>query len=500
MRSSKFVLWLALLFFAVLLPAQPTHAAGPYSENFNDGQADGWTSPHTWLVTPENFYGNTGESELLTDVVAVYNGTTWSTDYTLRAKAFSTHGNAGDSTKWGNRVGLVFNYQSPGNYHRVLLNMLGEVRLEKVTNGVPGTAVLGSASDIDDERWYDIEIVVKNSQVSVKVHNQQAITNATVTGLALGKIGVISQYNLALFDDISVTPIANAIFRTGFDGTTIGAPDDCSQGTCLQSISGTDPNTQFTWPVNLWDLQGVLQGISANDQSNAGNFTNYIRNQIQTVAGPTGSQTAVLYQSIRAGQSGHAWFPQDPHYIFRSGESTVQQHPLYIRYWVKLGTASSLGSWRTLLQWKTNGDFRLNIGTATYGRGVKAACANDNGDTYWQVYADNEANGSATPVTYWEDCEKALPVPHGQWFKLEFFSDRGTPGGTNGRVWAAINGQQIINVQGLKMWGDLGSGINRLMAPQLYTGELVSTSGEVIEQWVDNFEIWDNFPSDASPH
>jgi hypothetical protein len=504
MYSSKGVLLLALLFIAMLLPARPIQAAGPYSENFTDGVANGWTSPHTWIVSSSsahgNVYGNTSESELEQDAVAVYNDNTWSSDYTLRAKAFSTYGNAGDTTKWGNRVGLVFNYQSPGNYHRVLVNMLGEVRLEKVTNGTPGTAVLGSVLNIDDEIWFDIEIVVRGSQVSVKVHNQQAITNAPVTGLTVAKIGVISQYNLALFDDISVTPLANAIFRSGFDGATIGAAGGCNQGTCIQTISGTDPNTQFTWPVTLWDMSGVMQGISANLNANASNFTNYIRNEIQTVTGPAGSPTAVLYQSIRAARNVTDRFPQDPHYIYKVGESTFQQHPLYVRFWMKLGTASSLGSWRNLLQWKTNGDFRMNIGTATYGRGVNAACANDNGDTYWQLFADNEANSGNPLVTYWEECQKTLPVPHGQWFKLEFFSDRGTIGGTNGRVWVAINGQEIFDVQGERMWGDSNSRINRLMAPQLYTGEEVSAPGELIEQWVDDLEIWDNFPADASPH
>jgi hypothetical protein len=507
MRLRNCALWLASFVFVVLLSAQPARAAGQYFENFNTGLANGWTSTDTWLVNSSHFYGNTEESHFLENVVAVYNNDSWSTDYTLRAMAFSTDGNAGDTTKWGNRVGLVFNYQSPGNYHRVLVNMLGEVRLEKVTNGTVSSSLVSpiAAQQIDDEIWFGIEIVVKGSQVSVKVKDTQVFTNANVTGLAAGKIGLISQYNLALFDDVSVTPMANALFRTSFESsTTIVPPSSCNSGTCISQMTGTDSVTGFVWPARFWDLErGVMQAITANTDvdSNASLLTNHIRDEIQSVTGPAGTTTKVLYQAILTGASGYSSTPQNPHYIYKSGASAAQQSDLYFRYWLKLGASSGLGSWRTLLQWKTQNDFRLNLNTTTAGRGVNSECnAKPDGSAYWHVWADNEPSGGST--TFWEKCDKTHAIPIGQWFKVEFFSHRGTPGGTDGRVWLAINGQTYVDVSGQQMWGahaDVDAGkINRIMAPQMYTN--ANPANGRIEQWVDDLEIWDNFPPDASPH
>ena len=509
MRLSKYAPWLSSFLAAILLAAGPTHAAGTYHEDFSSSQANGWTSPQTWVVTSSDIngtalgslaFGNTTESSGLNDVLAVYNSNTWSTDYTLSARMYSTYGNAGDESKWGNRVGLVFNYTSPSSYLRVLVNMLGEVRLEQVTSsGASTLAPLVRVTGIDNLNWFPIEISVRGSQVSVKVNGQQAVTNASVTGLTQAKIGAISQFNLAFVDDISIAPVANAIFRTGFDGATISAPRDCSQGTCLLDITGTDPVTNFTWPVHVWDLDGVLQATTANsDVTDGSNLSTHILDQIQTVTGHSGSQTKVLYQGIRTDKSGYSWSPQNPHYMYYPGEPPNPQGDLYIRYWIKMGSASGLGSWRTLLQWKTNGDFRVSLNTTTYGQGVNSEC-DSNGSVYWMLGADNVANGGATPAVYWEKCDKTHAIPVGQWFKVEFFSHRGTQGGTDGRVWVAINGQTYFDITGSQMWGAQGKKVNRIMAPQIYTGAHPSSSAPV-EQWIDDYEIWDNFPSDASPH
>ena len=496
---------------ALFILAGRVHAAGAYSENFNSGQATGWSSAFTWLVASSNVYGtslgsdaygNTSESSSSQESVAVYNNNSWTTDYTLHAKAYSTYGNAGDETKSGNRVGLVFNYTSSGNYYQVLVNMLGEVRLEQVSGGAISSplAPLVRVTGIDNLQWFDIDITLAGSKVSVKVNGQQAISNVTLTGLAQSKIGVVSQFNLGFFDDISVTPTATAFFRTGFDGTTITAPvcSPPSTPSCVMTFSGSAPGTNFTWPAKVWDLSGIIQATTGPRDANAP-FTDYIKDEIQTVTGHAGTPTSVFYQSIRAPSTQAGLTPQNPHYIYFNGEPIQQQGDLYIRYWVKLGSLSGLGSWRVLTQWKTDGDFRLNLRTTTFGQGLDPGC-DSNGQAYWQVLADNVANGSASEVDYWEKCDKTHPIPIGQWFKIEFFTHRGTPGGTDGRVWVAINGQTYFDVRGEQMWGVSGTKkINRIMAPQLYTSAHGSASAPV-EQWSDDLEIWDNFPSDASPH
>ena len=46
------------------------------------------------------------------------------------------------------------------------------------------------------------------------------------------------------------------------------------------------------------------------------------------------------------------------------------------------------------------------------------------------------------------------------------------------------------------MWGDQNRPINRIMAPQLYTSAQAAP-GAPVEQFVDDYEVWDNFPADA---
>ena len=501
MRASKSALWRVLLFIAVLLPAAPIRAASHYAEDFSSGQANGWTSSTPWSAATHD-YRNSVDN--LDAVIAVYGGDTWTTDYTYNLRMLSQYG--GDPSKYGNRVGVVFNYVDDQTYYRLLINTLGEVRLEKVTNGV-GVVVnggIGTVADVNSDIWLNVQLVLRGNLVTARVQGHQAFANVAVTGLTATRIGVISQYNLGQFDNIEIIPSATALFRTGFDGASIGAPYECAPNTCFQPISGTDPVTGFSWPVTIWTMTGRFQ-TTTGDNFNPP-LSNSILNEIVTMAGPQGNQTSLLHQSIKIPRSSDTTkpFPQDPYYITEPTSNTVTQGDLYIRYWVKLQSSaggSGLGNWRTLLQWKTGGDFRVNLSSATYGFTGSTACPS--GSTqYWRVYADNVAN-STDPnwqqQDYWEKCNQAPTVTTGQWTKIEFFSHRGTPGRTDGRVWVAINGQQVFDERGRKMWGDQSLRINRIMAPQIYTNASAAP-GAPIEQWVDDYEVWDGFPADASPH
>ena len=48
------------------------------------------------------------------------------------------------------------------------------------------------------------------------------------------------------------------------------------------------------------------------------------------------------------------------------------------------------------------------------------------------------------------------------------FWHRGAQGDTNGRVWIAVNGQQLFNYTG-NLWGVANAWIKRIMVHQLYT-------------------------------
>lgn len=181
--------------------ATPAGAASSYEENFNDGQAQGWsTVVGTWGVS-SGVYAQTGNHY---PDIAVYDGRLWQTDFTYSAKLY---------TSWsasGNRLGLVYNYEDADNYCYVLVNADGLVEMKRVTSG--GTPVVvdsdtypGGSGVLDDE-WFDLSVVRSGNSTTVLLNGMPILSNVSQSGLGAGKIGLISRFNAsAKFDDIFAT-------------------------------------------------------------------------------------------------------------------------------------------------------------------------------------------------------------------------------------------------------------------------------------------------------
>jgi len=166
---------------------------------------------------------------------------------------------------------------------------------------------------------------------------------------------------------------------------------------------------------------------------------------------------------------------------------------MYIRYWLKLQpnfqTLMSNGSgwnWRVVFEFKTAGDYRVIAQIQPDPGGYNG------GRPWWRVLGDNNANGGLAYQSFWDLQNTTVPVPIDQWFKVEVFWHRSS--GSDGRVWMAINGQTIADHLGPNK-GVNNKPINRIMVHQVY-----SSSPYPIYQWVDDLEIWDGFPADASAH
>jgi hypothetical protein len=206
-------------------------------------------------------------------------------------------------------------------------------------------------------------------------------------------------------------------------------------------------------------------------------------NQIQAGAGRNGSRA--LYGDIR--QSGccgtdpqKSSVTQNPYLLLPASE--VRE--LYISYWVKLqpDLAQKLHAgrpWRVLFEWKSAGDFRVILSVVAHARVAP----------FWQIGADNVANGGLPHEEYWRVDNRSVPVPVGRWFKLEVFWHRSS--GAAGRVWMAIDGQVIVDRSGPLM-GVNNAPINRIMVTQIYSG-----GAYPIYQWVDDLQIWSRFPTAA---
>jgi len=392
----------------------------------------------------------------------------------------------------------VFAYQTAGNYYEVVFNRAGLVQLNKVTgNGTPVTLTSAQACVpanpmcLPTDTYHDVELVLNGMKVSVLIDKKLLINNYVLASLTAGYIGVESRFNLDRFDDVQLIypATANLLFKSGYDDTmTIHSPDPCDtvkKDTCFVDISGTDSVSGYAWDSHyLWGGYGRFQTTTGGGINTPADVAAYITNERVEVIGPNGTPTKVLHQSINQIPNPKTVTPQDP-YLIQNMTSTGARDNLYIRFWMKLQPNPG-GTWRILSQWKTGGDYRVSLYLVR-----DFWCTTSTPQYHWAVSADDDANaGLPTIDRKWEVRNMTAAVPlSGQWFKVEFFTHRST--GSDGRVWVAINGETIADYQGsTKVSGE----ITRVMAHQLYTN-----GGAPNEQWIDDLEIWDDAPADASP-
>lgn len=148
------------------------------------------------------------------------------------------------------------------------------------------------------------------------------------------------------------------------------------------------------------------------------------------------------------------------------------------------------GAWREILCMKTGGQMASGLSPANDGdyRCQLAIYAQKRRDPYWALVADNNGGGSAPLVNNFHLENLDVPVPVGEWFKLEWAFRRGT----SGRVVVRMNDEELFNYRGPFM-GAYGMPINRLFEPVLYSG-----SETPIWQAVDEIEAWTLPPPQSS--
>jgi len=256
---------------------------------------------------------------------------------------------------------------------------------------------------------------------------------------------------------------ATLIFKSSFDdGTSLLAPERKSSKIWWQDIKGSKSSTS-KWPKKKGDAS--FQMIV-----NKNNINDYIENKIETTIGINNKETKALHQIIKKKE--HPW-SQDPYRIYTNDK---EQNQLYIRYSLKLpkNLSDILGKdgWLVLSEYKTVSDYRV----ALY------VYADKNKNLYWYAQGDNVVLDNVPYKQYWYRENKIIPVPEGKWIDVEIFWKRSK--GKDGRVWLAIDGTTVINYKGSTKV------IDPIRIIMLYT----NYASAPLDQWIDNIEVWDNFP------
>jgi Ca2+-binding RTX toxin-like protein len=143
--------------------------------------------------------------------------------------------------------------------------------------------------------------------------------------------------------------------------------------------------------------------------------------------------------------------------------------------WSKLGP----GGWfAPLPEWKSAGDFRVAPSIVAFGDGTLA----------WNMQWDTNANGNVPLQTFWQQYNTSVPVPQGEWFKVEFFSHRGN---ADGRTWLKVDGQTLFDHTGDNI------GVNNAPITRIFMGNPYANNP--VDVWLDDVQIWDGVPSATAP-
>lgn len=290
------------------------------------------------------------------------------------------------------------------------------------------------------------------------------------------------------------THAANLLFRSNFGpGISLGPLYNFSSTGAWQAISGTDKETGYSWPVSALDSDfSGIQLITARSITPS-TISDHITNEIKSVTGPQGKIINELFQRIKIKGTIGTGGAQAPLLIDRSWKMGDVKN-LYITYWFKyqadlesqLDITVPTANWRTQFAFKTGG--YLDTWRGDYRITVYVMKGSDN-KLYWTTKGDNIANGPFTPIDYWVETNRVVPVPIDKWAKFEVYWHRSDD--NNGRFWAAVDGQVIVDHYGSNI-GDYNLPITRIFVSNPYSGGRAS-----VDNHITALEIWDNFPCGA---
>ena len=252
---------------------------------------------------------------------------------------------------------------------------------------------------------------------------------------------------------------AKLLFKSGFDGISLSSPTDG-----YQYLQGIDSKTGYGWPIGILgsDFGGIHR---VNDDGGPA-----IDNRIETVAGPSGSQSVALFQRVNY----DVQVTQTPYQI-----NNIKQNPkeLYMSYWMKTDDTSVKGidKWRAIWEYKTD-----NYASNKNGFRMIAFMGTDyEGKPYWLFQGDTSPQD---PV--WQKQNRTVPLLMNEWFKVEYhikWSD-----GADGYASMRVNGHLIGEHYGATTSNS--DDLDFIMLTQVYGNSYP------MHQWVDDIEIWDGIP------
>ncbi|GAB3932533.1 hypothetical protein GCM10027614_01890 [Micromonospora vulcania] len=188
---------LAALALALGMGATGAYADTLFTDDFEDGNATGWTaSGGSWSVATDGsrVYRQSGTSS---DARSLAGTASW-TDYSVQATVKPTAFNGSNRF-----VALLARAQSSTSYYYLALRSNNTVELKRLTGG-SSTTLDSATTTVTVGTAYTLRIDVAGSSLKGYV-NGTLLTEATDSQFASGRIGVATFNASANFDNVQVT-------------------------------------------------------------------------------------------------------------------------------------------------------------------------------------------------------------------------------------------------------------------------------------------------------
>ncbi len=271
------------------------------------------------------------------------------------------------------------------------------------------------------------------------------------------------------------TPSTSLLFKSGFESsTTLSIPSVNQNNQWRQTILGTDQSTGFSWSSDLpRPLNTFSYWVNADK-----NLNDYVTTRIESVVSYTGNPSNVLFQEVKDSDPDLSLISRNEFLVY-NGQTEDKLRQIYVRYWIKLqpdlNQLLPADGWRLLMEWREPN----NVARWT----LEARRDGSDADLSWR------ARGQTSPYkgnegVLWSEENKVVAVPQGVWFPLEVFWKQSS--GVDGRFWAAVNGQTIVDHYGPNK---VSGRIDYWSIFKLYTGKESLALGTAY-QWIDDVEIY----------
>lgn len=245
-----------LAVLALLLAVAPWAEAQPlFSDNFNDGNANGWTTTSgSWSVatdrTPVYRVGANGGN-----VRSNAGNTAW-TNYSVQARIKPLSFSSASSVRWASLLGR---YRDTGNYYYVALQNDNVLRLRRFV-GSSSTTLAERSFTVTTGTWYTVRLDLNGTALSVFVNGALQLS-ANDSAISSGRIAVAAYGASASYDDVVVNPIgaASPDFSLAANPSSVSVARNGQSSTTI-SITRTGG---FTGNVAFNPVGGLPAGVSA---------------------------------------------------------------------------------------------------------------------------------------------------------------------------------------------------------------------------------------------